>query len=241
MTDAFVFDRIQFFSIIFSLFIFFFIFSLVKNRRVKEEYSILWFAMSFFLLYLSLDRYAIDRLGSLFGVAYPPSVLTLMTTGFTFLLLIHITVVVTRLSEQNKELIQEMGLGRLRPEERRHELLIIVPAYNEAANVGRVIEDLQGADCGLDILIVNDGSSDATSRLARGYEGVVVVDLPKNLGIGGAVQTGFKYAARQGYQLAMQFDGDGQHLAVLHQADHHDGSLRLRLGREQHRFPDRRA
>ena len=162
MTDTFVFDRIQFFSIIFSLFIFFFIFSLVKNRRVKEEYSILWFAMSFFLLYLSLDRYAIDRLGSLFGVAYPPSVLTLMTTGFTFLLLIHITVVVTRLSEQNKELIQEMGLGRVRPEERRHELLIIVPAYNEAANVGRVIEDLQGADCGLDILIVNDGSSDAT-------------------------------------------------------------------------------
>ncbi|HMB15165.1 MAG TPA: DUF2304 family protein [Pelovirga sp.] len=213
MTGVFVFDRIQFFSILFSLFIFFFIFSLVKNRRVKEEYSILWFTMSFFLLYLSLDRYAIDRLGSLFGIAYPPSVLTLMTTGFTFLLLIHITVVVTRLSDQNKELIQEMGLSHLRSAPRREDLLIIVPAYNEAANIGGVIEELNQADADLDILIVNDGSADETSRLARGYEQVVVVDLPKNLGIGGAVQTGFKYAARQGYQLAMQFDGDGQHLA----------------------------
>ncbi|MEJ2033466.1 MAG: DUF2304 domain-containing protein, partial [Deltaproteobacteria bacterium] len=113
MPDFFALDRIQFFSILFSFFIFFFIFGLVKNRRMKEEYSILWFAMSFFLLYMSFDRQAIDHLGRLVGVAYPPSVLTLMTTGFTFLLLIHITVVTTRLSEQNKELIQELGLGRL--------------------------------------------------------------------------------------------------------------------------------
>jgi hypothetical protein len=214
MTGVFVFDRIQFFSILFSLFIFFFIFSLVKNRRVKEEYSILWFAMSFFLLYMSLDRYAIDRLGSLFGIAYPPSVLTLMTTGFTFLLLIHITVVVTRLSDQNKELIQEMGLSQLRPVPPRHDLLIIIPAYNEAANIGRVIEDLLGSQVGLDILVINDGSIDATSQTARGFDGVAVIDLSKNLGIGGAVQTGFKYAARQGYNRALQFDGDGQHLVA---------------------------
>jgi hypothetical protein len=80
----FTFDRIQIFSIIFSLAIFCFIFGLVKNRRIKEEYSILWFAMSLFLLYLSLDRFAIDRLGHLFGIAYPPSVLTLMTTVSPF-------------------------------------------------------------------------------------------------------------------------------------------------------------
>ena len=112
-------DKIQFFSILFSLFIFFFIFSLVKNKRIREDYSILWFAMSLFLFYLSFDRYAIDRLGELFGVAYPPSVLTLMTTGFTFLLLIHLTVVVTRLSEQSKELIQEMGLRHAGLREKR--------------------------------------------------------------------------------------------------------------------------
>jgi hypothetical protein len=98
MPSFFPVDRIQLVSIVFSISIFLFIFGLVKNRRIKEEYSLLWFAMSFFLLYLSLDRFAIDRLGALFGIAYPPSVLTLMTTGFTFLLLIHLTVVMTRLS-----------------------------------------------------------------------------------------------------------------------------------------------
>jgi len=213
MPALFTFDRIQLFSIIFSLAIFMFIFGLVKNRRIKEEYSILWFAMSFFLLYLSLDRFAIDRLGRLFGIAYPPSVLTLMTTGFTFLLLIHLTVVMTRLSEQNKELIQEMGLDRLGPQARGADLLVIVPAYNEARAIGKVIEDLQSIDVPLDVLVVNDGSADDTSARARESGAAKVVDLPKNLGIGGAVQTGFKYASRNGYRAAIQFDGDGQHLA----------------------------
>ncbi|PKN12863.1 MAG: DUF2304 domain-containing protein [Deltaproteobacteria bacterium HGW-Deltaproteobacteria-4] len=213
MSNLFVFDRIQIFSLIFSLFIFAFIFSLVKNRRIREEYSILWFAMSFFFLYLSLDRFGIDRLGSLFGIAYPPSVLTLMTTGFTFLLLIHLTVVLTKLSEQNKELIQEMGLWRCLPEEKRAEILVIVPAYNEEENISRVIDDLGRLQAVVDILVINDGSVDNTSRAARSGGRAKVVDLPKNLGIGGAVQTGFKYAARNDYQIAIQFDGDGQHLA----------------------------
>jgi hypothetical protein len=207
-------DRVQFFSIIFSLFIFFFIFSLVKNKRIKEEYSILWFAMSLFLIYLSLDRFAIDRLGTLFGIAYKPSVLTLMTTGFTFLLLIHLTVVITRLSEQNEELIQELGLGRLGPVQKRSNILVIVPAYNEEKNILRVIQDLAGIDLAPDILVVNDGSADGTSRAAKSTGMVQVVDLPKNLGIGGAVQTGFKYADRNGYEIAIQFDGDGQHIAA---------------------------
>ena len=213
MSNLFVFDRIQILSLIFSLFIFFFIFGLVKNRRIKEEYSILWFAMSLFLLYLSLDRFAIDRLGHLFGIAYPPSVLTLMTTGFTFLLLIHLTVVMTRLTDQNKELIQEMGLGRLTPQANRGDLLVIIPAYNEEKCIGRVIEDLCRQEFLLDILVINDGSADGTSTRARATGKALVIDLPKNLGIGGAVQTGFKYADRNGYRRAVQFDGDGQHLA----------------------------
>jgi hypothetical protein len=206
-------DRIQFFSIIFTLVIFAFIFGLVKNRKIKEEYSILWFVMSLFLFYLSLDRFAIDRIGALVGVAYPPSVLMLMTTGFTFLLLIHLSVVITRLSEQNKELIQEMGLGRLGQVRKQADILVIVPAYNEGKNITRVIEDLKGIDLGLDILVVNDGSADDTSWVARATGKALVVDLPRNLGIGGAVQTGFKYASRNEYLAAVQFDGDGQHLA----------------------------
>jgi len=207
-------DKIQFFSIVFSVLIFALIFSLVKNKRIREEYSILWFVMSLFLLYLSLDRFAIDRLGGLFGIAYPPSVLTLMTTGFTFLLLIHLTVVITRLSEQNKELIQEMGLWRSPAVKKRAETLIIVPAYNEERNIAAVIADLRSVEVALDIVVVNDGSTDGTSRVARRTGQAQVVDLPKNLGIGGAVQTGFKYAVRNGYETAIQFDADGQHLAA---------------------------
>ncbi len=214
MSNFLLLDRIQFFSILFSLFIFFFIFRLVKNRQVKEEYSILWFVMSFFLLYLSLDRFAIDRLGHLFGIAYPPSVLMLMTTGFTFLVLIHLTVVITRLSDQNKELIQEMGLGQMTPQAKMADLLVIVPAYNEEKTIDSVIEDLKSIDLSLDILVVNDGSHDLTSPKAKQTGSAMVVDLAKNLGIGGAVQTGFKYAARKGYTIAVQFDGDGQHLAT---------------------------
>jgi hypothetical protein len=213
MPSSFVFDRVQLFSILFSLFIFFFIFSLVKSRRMKEEYSLLWFAMSLFLLYMSIDRFAIDRLGSLVGVAYPPSVLMLMTTGFTFLMLIHLSVVISRLSAQNNELIQEMGLARLEAGQKGAEILVIVPAYNEGENIVRVIEDLKGSGLALDILVVNDGSSDNTCQAARATGQALVVDLPKNLGIGGAVQTGFKYAHRHGYRIAVQFDGDGQHLS----------------------------
>ncbi len=214
MSNPFIFDRIQIVSLLFSIFIFVFIFSLVKNKRIREEYSILWFAMSLFLLYLSIDRFAIDRLGGLFGIAYSPSVLTLMTTGFTFLLLIHLTMVITRLSEQNKELIQEMGLWRSPELEKRGEILIIIPAYNEERSLARVIADLRNIDIPLDIVVINDGSTDRTSREARDTGQVNVVDLPKNLGIGGAVQTGFKYAARNGYEIAIQFDADGQHLAA---------------------------
>jgi len=213
MPSSFVFDRVQFFSIFFSLFIFFFIFSLVKKRRMKEEYSLLWFTMSLFLIYMSIDRHAIDRLGSLVGVAYSPSVLMLLTTGFTFLMLIHLSVVISRLAEQNNELIQEMGLARLGAGPKGADILVIVPAYNESKNIALVIEGLKGADLALDVLVVNDGSSDNTCQAAQATGKALVVDLPKNLGIGGAVQTGFKYANRNGYQIAVQFDGDGQHLA----------------------------
>ena len=222
MPDIFVFDRIQFFSILFSLFVLFFIFWLVKHRKFKEEYSILWFATSLVFLYMSLDRYAVDRIGGLFGIAYKPTIILLIIAAFMTLVLVHITVVITRLSDQNKELIQELGLANLKREmpnippevvQKKSDVLVIVPAFNEEKNIVGVIEDLKGLDLKPDILVVNDGSVDATGPLAKTTRKSLVVDLPNNLGIGGAVQTGFKYAARNGYQFAVQFDGDGQHLA----------------------------
>ena len=91
-------------------------------------------------------------------------------------------------------------------------ILVIVPAYNEECCVEGVIEDISRHFPSGDILVVNDGSGDMTSDIARNL-GAKVIDLPYNLGIGGAMQTGFLYALHEGYDAALQFDADGQHHA----------------------------
>jgi hypothetical protein len=213
MYFSFPFDRVQFFGILFSIAVFGIIITLVKKRRIKEEYSLLWLALSLVFIYLSLDRWAIDRLADLVGIAYKPSVLILIVIGFMTLILVHITVVITRLSEQNRELTQQIGLNRLpSPTDGHPEILIIIPAYNEAENIAGVIQELKSIELPCDLIVVNDGSRDMTSAVAATM--TRVIDLPSNLGIGGAVQTGFKYAYNNGYQIAVQFDGDGQHIAA---------------------------
>ncbi len=114
-------------------------------------------------------------------------------------------------------------------------VLAIIPAYNEADSLPGVLHDLKGHLPCADVVVVNDGSTDATSAVARAH-GVWVVDLPINLGIGGAVQTGLIFAHRGGYDLAFQLDGDGQHLAAeLHQIidpvleDHFDAVIGSRF------------
>lgn len=89
-------------------------------------------------------------------------------------------------------------------------VLAIVPAYNEAGNIGRTVEQVRRCGMGIDILVIDDGSKDATVKEAQAA-GARVVSLPFNLGIGGAVQTGFQYAHQGGYDIAVQIDGDGQH------------------------------
>jgi glycosyltransferase involved in cell wall biosynthesis len=88
--------------------------------------------------------------------------------------------------------------------------IAIVPAFNEEANVGRVIDELRAFDPGLDIVVISDGSLDRTAAVAAEH-GAHVIRLPFNLGIGGAVQTGFRYASEEGYDLVVRVDGDGQH------------------------------
>jgi glycosyltransferase involved in cell wall biosynthesis len=88
--------------------------------------------------------------------------------------------------------------------------LAIVPAYNEAGAIGVVVDEIRAFDGEFDVLVVDDGSHDGTASVARAH-GARVVTLPFNLGIGGAVQTGFRYAHEHGYDLAARVDGDGQH------------------------------
>jgi hypothetical protein len=88
--------------------------------------------------------------------------------------------------------------------------IAIVPAFNEERNIGPLLAELKALDPGLEVVVVSDGSTDRTAEVAAAA-GAHVVRLPFNLGIGGAVQTGFRFAWEGGYELAMRLDGDGQH------------------------------
>lgn len=88
-------------------------------------------------------------------------------------------------------------------------MLVIIPAYNEAATIQNVIKSIQKATK-YDILVIDDGSKDNTAQLAIDT-GVKVITLPFNLGIGGAMQTGYMFAKYNNYDIAIQFDADGQH------------------------------
>jgi len=90
-------------------------------------------------------------------------------------------------------------------------VLVILPAYNEAATIGGVIASLRREVPDYGIVVIDDGSQDATAEVVRGFADVHLVQLPYNVGIGGAMQTGYKYALRNGYDIAVQCDSDGQH------------------------------
>ena len=89
-------------------------------------------------------------------------------------------------------------------------LLIVIPAHNEEDNIVQVVEDLTSHYPEYDYIVVNDGSRDKTAAICRAH-GYHLIDLPINLGLAGAFQTGLRYAADNGYDCAMQMDADGQH------------------------------
>ena len=89
-------------------------------------------------------------------------------------------------------------------------VLIIVPAFNEGVNIERTVREILAQPVPVEVLVVNDGSVDSTAEIAE-RAGAKVVNLPFNLGIGGAVQTGYRYAFENDFDIAVQVDGDGQH------------------------------
>src|SRR6185436_20103807 len=101
------------------------------------------------------------------------------------------------------------GARRRIPASTAMKVQAIVPAFNEADSVAAVVAEILSLGF-VDVLVVNDGSTDETAAIAQGA-GARVVDLPFNLGIGGAVQAGYLYAMRKEYDVAVQVDGDGQH------------------------------
>ncbi|WP_155970788.1 glycosyltransferase family 2 protein [Streptococcus ruminantium] len=94
---------------------------------------------------------------------------------------------------------------------KKSDTLIIIPAYNEEGSIEAVVNNLESNFPEFDYVVINDGSKDRTSEICH-ENGFNIIDLPVNLGLTGAVQTGFKYAYKMNYNQAIQFDGDGQHL-----------------------------
>ena len=89
-------------------------------------------------------------------------------------------------------------------------IAVIIPAYNEEKTIGSVVRGVKDLGNGYEVIVINDCSRDDTTRNAEA-EGATVLELPVNLGIGGAVQTGLKYALASGFDACVQVDGDGQH------------------------------
>ena len=95
-------------------------------------------------------------------------------------------------------------------EQTRDRVLIIIPGWNEEESIGSVIAEVKGTLPFVDVVVVNDGSTDATAKVAAAA-GAAVLTLPYNLGVGGAMRLGYRYAYEQGYDVAIQVDADGQH------------------------------
>ena len=111
-------------------------------------------------------------------------------------------------------------------------VLVIIPCYNEEDNIVNTVENLRAECPEVDFLVVNDCSTDSSAELLRRHH-YPFLDLPVNLGIGGNVQCGYLYAVRNGYDVAVQMDGDGQRKPEQAVLDAHQPALQKRKDDEQ--------
>jgi hypothetical protein len=116
---------------------------------------------------------------------------------------------VSEYCQRHKKLGAE-GLVFMDYNKKKNRVLVVIPAFNEEKNVANVISSIRNLFPLMDILVVDDGSTDATPRIAKDA-GAFVISLPFNLGYGAALQTGFKYALRRNYNYLIHLDADGQH------------------------------
>lgn len=94
---------------------------------------------------------------------------------------------------------------------KKYKVIVVIPAYNEGESIEKVVNSIYDMKIeNLDVIVINDGSKDTTYKEAKKTK-AIVIDSPNNLGIGGAVQTGYLYALKNNYDIAIQVDGDGQH------------------------------
>ena len=140
--------------------------------------------------------------------------------GLMAVICLQLSISISGLQENIRKLAEQSALSKFeledhkpnRPSKPDHgenqDPLILIPAFNEESSIAAVVTEIR--EMGFDALVINDGSQDQTSFEAR-RAGALVLDLPVNLGVGGALRTGFVYAVKNGYTSVVQIDGDGQH------------------------------
>jgi len=106
-------ERIQHISIALSLLFLCFIIELIRRKRIKESYALLWFVSAIVFIGLSVWRHGLERLSAAIGIAYPPAALLLLAVGVLFLILIQYSIIISKLSSENKRLSQEIALLRI--------------------------------------------------------------------------------------------------------------------------------
>lgn len=125
-----MFDKAHIASVVLSLLLIVFILELVRRRRLKEEYSLLWLTVGILMVGLALWKQALDFFAGLVGIYYPPSALFLLGLIFVVVLLLHVTTVISRLTEQNKDLAQEVALLKQRLENQDNLVPRAEPAHS---------------------------------------------------------------------------------------------------------------
>lgn len=182
-----------------------------RRGELSFVLSVMWLGIATVGAISSILLPNVDAVGASLGVL-PAALFAGAASTILGLIALVLSLRVSRLEEQQRDLAESLGRGRaslqeLRPE-RPDATLAIVPAFNEAASIGGVVRDLLRA--GIPVLVVNDGSTDETESVALSA-GAHVVTLPMNLGVGGALRAGFRIARQLGFAQVVQCDADGQH------------------------------
>ena len=197
---------------------------LLRRRQLREKYGMLWLAVLVIVIPLSLFPRLLDNVAELLGVASGVSLVLFLGIVFLLLVCVHLSWEVSALEEETRTLAEDFALLRAadrrrtgqpetnwcRPMVNGKRTLIIIPALNESGSIADVVGEVRGELPGVDVLVVDDGSTDRTAAVAAAA-GALVAKLPYNLGVGGAMRLGYRYARDHDYDVAIQIDADGQH------------------------------
>lgn len=189
------------------------IIALVRRRLITTRYALGWLAIALFVVLGAAFTNAVSSVGDISGMT-PTAVFLAVATVVLLAITLQLSISVSGLQAHVRDITESQALLESHSTDRepaRREPggdLVVIPAYNEERTVGDVVGRVVAL--GLDCLVVDDGSEDATA--ARAAEaGARVARLPVNLGVGGALQTGFRDAVARGYERVVQCDADGQH------------------------------